>query len=195
MLDGLIPYEKMKHALDLGCGIGRNSIYLLSKGVDVDAIDFSDAALDEFRKTLEKLRISAGVRIIKHNLLERIPLNDATYDLIIDFYNFCQFISTEERHRYLNDVLRLLKPDGYAVFALFSLDDEYYSRFLPQSGDRAVDDPANHIISRLYSKQELLELLSMFCKPYFITFEFDDIMQGISFRRVIYILVLKGSPH
>ncbi len=193
MLDGLIPYRKMKHALDLGCGIGRNSIYLLSKGVDVDAIDFSDAALDEFRKNLEKLAINSSVRIIKHNLLERIPLRDATYDLIIDFYNFCQFISNEERHRYLNDVLRLLKPDGYAVFALFSLGDEYYSRFLPQSGDRVVDDPANNIISRLYSKQELLTLLSMFRNQYFITFEFDDIMQGINFRRSIYILVLRGS--
>jgi len=191
MLDGLLPLPKIKHALDLGCGTGRNTIYLLSKGLKVDAIDFSDAALFEFRKRLKGSKFSGRVRIVNHNLLEPIPFDDAVFDLVIDFYNFCQFIGEEERLRYLNDVRRLLKPEGYAIFALFSVEDGYYRRFLPRSGDTVVTDPANRIVTRLYSKDEVTKMFGMFQNPFFISLEFDDMMQQSFFRRVIFVLVLK----
>ena len=53
LVDSLIPFTKNNRVLDLGCGIGRNALYLASKGLEVDAIDFSNAALTEFKKRLD----------------------------------------------------------------------------------------------------------------------------------------------
>lgn len=191
ILDGLLPLSKMNRALDLGCGIGRNAMYLASKGLKVDAIDFCDVALSEFKRRMQGFKFSEHIRVINHSLLEPLPFDDAIFDIAIDFYNFCQFIGMEERLHYLNEVQRVLRPKGYVVFALFSVDDGYYRRFLPRSGDTVVTDPANRIMTRLYTRDEVTKIFSMFQNPFFISLEFDDLMQQSYFRRVIFILVLR----
>jgi tellurite methyltransferase len=45
----IIKKVKGKKALDIACGIGRNSIYLASNGFDVLALDISQVALDALK--------------------------------------------------------------------------------------------------------------------------------------------------
>ena len=191
MLDRLLPFSTIDRVLDLGCGNGRNALYLASKGLKVDAIDFSDAALAEFKRRMQESKFSKNICIINRSLLEPLPFEDATFDAAIDFYTFSQFIGIKERRRYLNEVMRVLKPKGYAVFALFSFDDEYYKSVSSKTRRRVVKDPANDIVSRLYSRDEVRKFFSMFQNLFLITLEFDDLMLENSFHRVHFILVLR----
>lgn len=60
--------------LDAGCGTGKLSSYLNSQGYDVLGIDISDEAL--------ALTQSKGVRVKKANILEGLPFEDNTFDLV-----------------------------------------------------------------------------------------------------------------
>src|SRR2546426_2189370 len=42
----LLNLKSVRSALDVGCGNGRNSVYLASFGATVEAIDFSSVALN-----------------------------------------------------------------------------------------------------------------------------------------------------
>jgi tellurite methyltransferase len=68
-------------ALDLACGLGRNSIYLAERGWDVTAVDFSDVALAKVQKRSER------VRIVRADL-ERggFVIAADKYDLVVDCF-------------------------------------------------------------------------------------------------------------
>jgi methylase of polypeptide subunit release factors len=57
-LDCLEEFKKQKHGvnkiLELGCGQGRDTIFLASNGLDVVAIDSSQVAIDALSNTITK---------------------------------------------------------------------------------------------------------------------------------------------
>ena len=54
-----LAYHAPKHVLDLGCGNGRNAVYLAEKGCEVIAIDFSPAALNKAARAARLADVSA----------------------------------------------------------------------------------------------------------------------------------------
>ena len=78
-VDGLPPGR----ALDLGCGEGRNAIWLAQRGWQVSGVDFSKAGLDKARH----LAVERGVEVtwVRADLLDYQPDHGA-FDLVIVLY-------------------------------------------------------------------------------------------------------------
>jgi len=78
-VDGLPPGR----ALDLGCGEGRNAIWLAQRGWQVSGVDFSEAGLDKARH----LAVERGVEVtwVRADLLDYQPDHGA-FDLVIVMY-------------------------------------------------------------------------------------------------------------
>ncbi len=75
---------------------------------------------------------------------------------------------------------------------LFPPYDEYYRRFLSETSQRVVVDPANQIAKKLYTKQELLSFFSKIAKSeLLIELQFDDLVLGENYQRDIYALSLR----
>jgi SAM-dependent methyltransferase len=70
-------------ALDLGCGEGRNAVWLAEQGWDVTAVDFSDVGVAKGREMASKRGVE--VTWIVEDLSRYIPAEQA-FDLVIDFY-------------------------------------------------------------------------------------------------------------
>ena len=70
-------------ALDLGCGEGRNAIWLAERGWRVSGVDFSQAGLDKARR----LAVDRGVEVtwVRADLLDYEPDHGA-FDLVILMY-------------------------------------------------------------------------------------------------------------
>ena len=50
--------------LDIGCGEGRNSIYLARLGYKVDAFDISEAGINELKRIAEENKVTYPNRLI-----------------------------------------------------------------------------------------------------------------------------------
>lgn len=67
--------------LDLGCGTGRQTVRLANAGARVTALDFADGMVAR----------AAGkpgwerVRFVRHDLTQRLPLADASFDRVCSF--------------------------------------------------------------------------------------------------------------
>ncbi|EGK09623.1 class I SAM-dependent methyltransferase [Kroppenstedtia eburnea] len=95
-------------ALDVGCGAGREAIFLAGQGFHVTGVDLSEEALRIARDRAEK----AGVHVEwkQGNALE-LPVPDASVDLVNDRGCF-HMIGEEDRPRYAAELARVLKPGG-----------------------------------------------------------------------------------
>ena len=87
-VDGFDPGR----ALDLAAGEGRNAVWLAQQGWQVEAVDWSDVALDKGRRLAR--RAGAVVRFTQEDLRSWLPPAQA-YDLVVIAYFQTQHI---ERH-------------------------------------------------------------------------------------------------
>ncbi len=100
-----IDNTKSKKALDVACGSGRNSIYLASKGFEVDAVDISEVAL----KTLTDKNIKAiNAQYVD---LDTYTPQENTYDLIVK----CNYLQRD----LIDKLKKALKVGGLLIIETY----------------------------------------------------------------------------
>lgn len=139
-------YLKAGKILDVGCGRGRNSLYLAKKGFRVYGIDISKSAIDSARKkdVCKKANFMVGD-------LPKLSFHDEFFDSIVDIGYF-HTISPKHRRGYLDETFQILKFGGSFLLRCFSEN----SLSTLHSFDRANFFLALHPIS----KKEILKIFS-----------------------------------
>ena len=100
-------------ALDIACGTGRNTHYLVSKGFEVDALDISAVALQELTQQMKKATDLAMIHTQLVDLDSYTPPAD-TYDLVIQT-NFLD-------RRLIPLLANSLRPNGLLIIETYMLD-------------------------------------------------------------------------
>jgi len=91
--------------LELGCGTGKNTVFLAQIGMRVHALDFSQGMI---KKAKEKVQ-AGNVRFSTADLTARWPCEDGTYDLIT-----CNLVleHIEDLSNIFSEAARTLIPNG-----------------------------------------------------------------------------------
>ena len=108
--------------LDLGCGTGKNSVFLAKRGNNVVGIDISETAIQKVQKFVENFSLSADYRV--GNIGEPYPFEDGHFDIVLDVMS-SNSLDEKERAIYLKEVHRVLRPGGY-----------FFVRALCKEGDK-----------------------------------------------------------
>lgn len=118
-------------ALDLGCGNGRNAVFLASRGFAVDAVDHAPAAVAWARQHVAQA--GASVRVVQASVFD-VPLAPGSFDLVYDAGCF-HHLPPHRRHGYVELVSKALAPGGWFGLVCFRpeggsgfTDDEVYAR-------------------------------------------------------------------
>ena len=102
--------------LEVGCGIGVDSIQLAKAGFDVTAVDLTENALAVARE----YATHAGVTIdFRRANAENLDFPDATFDVV---YSFGVLHHTPDIEQAVSEVHRVLKPGGKALIMLYARD-------------------------------------------------------------------------
>ena len=130
-LSGLTP----RRVLDLGCGQGRNAIWLARQGHDVTAIDVSDVAIEQAKVLADE----AGVHVTwtAHDLATWQP-EPETYDLVV--LSYLQLPDTTRRVVHAGAVAALT-PGGRIFLIAHHRDNLERGIGGPQSVDVLYDEP------------------------------------------------------
>ncbi|MFC4620506.1 class I SAM-dependent methyltransferase [Camelliibacillus cellulosilyticus] len=103
-----INFPKETVALDIGCGAGREAVFLAQQGLNTIGVDLSAEAL----KIAAERAIEAGVHVDwrQGNALN-LPVEDHSVDFINDRGTF-HVIVEDDRDQFAQEIARILKPDG-----------------------------------------------------------------------------------
>jgi SAM-dependent methyltransferase len=102
-------------ALDLGCGPGRNAVYLAAAGFDVDAVDLSPTAIAWGRERARE----AGVEVAFRRADAFATELDGPYDLVYDS-GCLHHLPPHRRIGYLALLDRHLAPGGHFALTCFA---------------------------------------------------------------------------
>ncbi|WP_324170606.1 class I SAM-dependent methyltransferase [Sulfurimonas sp.] len=103
ILEKYVDNVNIGQALDIACGMGRNTHFLASKGFDIDAVDISDYALSKIKKSPIITKIEAD--------LDKYNIAPNKYDLILN--------TNYLNRRLLSQMKDGLKQGGVVMFETF----------------------------------------------------------------------------
>jgi demethylmenaquinone methyltransferase/2-methoxy-6-polyprenyl-1,4-benzoquinol methylase len=120
----LANIQEGQHVLDVACGTGRGTVGLaqaVGANGRVDALDLSEAMLEQARTKIEKLELSDRVHFKQGNARE-LAYPDETFDLVYNGYMF-DLIPLDGFMPILKEMARVLKPGGKLVLVNMSKPD------------------------------------------------------------------------
>ena len=98
-----LPYANAGKALDIACGMGRNTHFLAENGFEVDAVDLSDYALS-------KIRSLPNINTVEADL-DSYRIAENSYDLVVN----CNYLDRNHFPR----IKAGLKEGGLLIFETF----------------------------------------------------------------------------
>ena len=102
--------------LDLGCGIGCDSMYLQKKGFNVVACDFSQVALDRLNKDANK------INTLLLDISKKLPFKESSFDIIIADLSL-HYFDEETTRNIMKEIKRLLTSNGILIARVNSMQD------------------------------------------------------------------------
>jgi SAM-dependent methyltransferase len=105
--------------IDLGCGLGNDSLYLSEHGFQVVSCDISEAALDNVKE------IIPDANTLQVDMLKGLPFESASAAVIVCDLSLHYFYWNDTVN-IVNDINRVLTNDGYLLCRLNSTKDFNY---------------------------------------------------------------------
>lgn len=119
--------------IDIGCGKGRNAIYLAQQGFEVYAADYIEHALDVLKKRAQKAGVLDEITLLNLDLSKKWPFKDNFFDLAIDCYSSIDMETKKGRETCRDEMFRTLKPKGLILVTCVSTNDSFEKELLKKS--------------------------------------------------------------
>jgi SAM-dependent methyltransferase len=119
----ILDRSSCTQVLDLGCGTGGDCLALARRGLEVTGIDYSDVAV---LRAQEKARHEGlAVVFLQADMTQPLPFAEGRFDAVMSNVAFHSFPDRLLRS-ILNEVARILRPGGFFLFHVNSLEDMQY---------------------------------------------------------------------
>lgn len=106
-------------ALDLGCGLGNDTLYLVEKGFRVVACDYSSVALEKLKSEIN------NVDLMLVDISEELPFASNSFDLIIADLSL-HYFDNSTTIKIMYEIKRILKSNGHLLARVNSIKDINY---------------------------------------------------------------------
>lgn len=103
--------------IDLGCGSGNDTKYLIERGKKVIPCDYSTQAIENIKKNFPEVE-----RTECFDMRNGLPFEDNFTSIIIADLSL-HYFSKEDTRKLLDEIKRVLKKDGILLFRVNSVND------------------------------------------------------------------------
>lgn len=112
----ILDENKDNEILDLGCGIGADTLYLLERGYNVLSCDFSVEALKSIENNIP------NSKTFYLDMMKKFPIDDKKYSLIIADLSL-HYFNNETTIHIMKEIKRILKDGGVLLARVASVND------------------------------------------------------------------------
>ncbi len=128
--------RKVSQVLDLGCGVGRHSLFLASEGYQVFATDASSKAVDFTRNAA----LAAGLSVsVKQSAMTALPFENGYFDFVLA-WNVIYHGDPGTVKAALTEIARVLRSGGIFQGTMLTKRNAYYGKGQRVAPDTFVND-------------------------------------------------------
>lgn len=148
-VEAFVAGRSATRALDVGCGNGRHTEALAARAETVFGVDLSRGLLDEAVARARERGFDDAAAFV-HGDAAALPLRDDAVDLAVYVAALHHLSPRERRVESLNELARVLAPDGTALVSAWSTAHDRFDR--TEGFDTTVDWtlPGGETVPRYY---------------------------------------------
>jgi len=118
--------NNIKNIVELGAGLGRDTIYFAQNSIKVQALDYSKTAIESITDKAEKLNLAEFIKSKFFDVRKKLPFEDNSIEGCFSHMLYCMALSNSDLENLNNEICRILKPGGINIYTARHTDDGDY---------------------------------------------------------------------
>ena len=118
--------KNINDIVELGAGLGRDTIYFAKNSLSVQALDYSHSAIKIIEKKAAKSNLSNFVSTKFFDIRKKLPFNNNSIDGFFSHMLYCMALSNLDLENLNKEILRVLKPGGINIYTARHTEDGDY---------------------------------------------------------------------
>ena len=167
--------------IELGAGLGRDSIYFSINNLSVTSLDYSQSGINIINKKINKDRLK-NIKTKVFDIRQKLPFEDNSIDGCFSHMLYCMALSNQNLFNLNREICRILKPDGLNIYTVRNEHDGDYKNGIHRGEDMYENDG---FIVHFFNKIKINQLTDGFKNLKIESFE-----EG-TFPRKLYFVVNK----
>ena len=175
--------NKSKLIVELGAGLGRDSIFFAKNKLSVNSLDYSKIGINIIKKKILDNNLQ-NITAKVFDIRKKLPFPDNSIDACFSHMLYCMALTSAELSYLNNEIKRILKPNGINIYTVRNEYDGDYKNGIPRGEDMFEIDG---FIVHFFTKEKVYSLMDGFKNILLENFE-----EG-SFPRKLYFVVNKKT--
>ena len=121
-----LNFFKGKKIVELGAGLGRDTIFFAQNSIQVEALDYSQKAIEIINNKSKKLNLTQFIKTKIFDVRKKLPFKDSSVQGCFSHMLYCMALSNYDLENLNNEILRILKPEGINIYTVRHTDDGDY---------------------------------------------------------------------
>ena len=151
--------KKIKEIIELGAGLGRDTLFFAKNSINVEALDYSPAAIKIINKKVLENKLSNLVSTKIFDVRKKLPFEDNSLEACFSHMLYCMALTTIELQYLNSEICRILKPGGINIYTARNAEDGDYKNGTHIGEDLYKNDG---FIVRFFSKEKVRQIADDF---------------------------------
>ena len=155
----LLQEKNIKSVIELGAGLGRDTIFFGKNLIHTIALDYSPSGIKVIDQKIKKANLSKYISSKLFDVREKLPFEDNSIDACYSHMLYCMALTTEDLAKLNNEIKRILKPGGINIYTVRHTNDGDF-----QNGNHIGEDLYENdgFIVHYFSEEKVNSLLNGF---------------------------------
>ena len=151
----LFKEKNIKKIVELGAGLGRDTIFFAKNLIHIEALDYSSSAIEIINEKVKKNNLSNFVSTKNFDIRQKLPFENNSIEACFSHMLYCMALSNYDLENLNNEILRVLKPGGINIYTVRHNDDGDYKNGIHIGEDLYENDG---FIVHFFSKNKINQL-------------------------------------
>ena len=118
--------KKINNIIELGAGLGRDSIFFAKNNIKIQALDYSSSGIKIINHKIKKDNLSNYISTKLFDVREKLPFQDNSVDACYSHMLYCMALTIADLQKLNNEIHRILKPNGLNIYTVRHTNDGDY---------------------------------------------------------------------
>ena len=120
--------ENIDEIVELGAGLGRDTIFFAENKIKVEALDYSPTAIKIIEKKTKENNFSKLISTKNFDVRGELPYEDNSIKGVFSHMLYCMALTNSDIEKLNNEIFRILKPGGMNIYTVRNFNDGDYMR-------------------------------------------------------------------
>jgi len=155
----LFKEKNFTNILELGAGLGRDTVYFAKNLISVEALDYSKTSIKNITKKSIRLNLTKFIKPHVFDVRKKLPFKDKSIEACFSHMLYCMALSNTDLKNLNNEICRVLKPGGINIYTVRTNEDGDYKNGIYRGEDLYENDG---FIVHFFSKKKINQLVDGF---------------------------------